>query len=89
MRDTTPEAAAFYRERMLALTPAARLAMAARMFSTARAFALAGIRLESERSGPGVDHEPAVVRELLFLRLYGREFNPPELERILARLRAP
>ncbi len=87
MRDTTPEAAALYREKLLALTAAARLAMATRMFSTAKVFALAGLRLESERSGVQEPLQPAAIRGLLFRRLYRRDFSPPELERILSHFR--
>jgi hypothetical protein len=42
MNDTSPEMAAFFKAKLLALGPAARLAMASRMFATAKTLVLAG-----------------------------------------------
>jgi hypothetical protein len=51
------------------------------MFSTAKTLALAGIRREGERAA-------SCSREQLFLRLYGREFDAREAQRIVEYLRA-
>jgi hypothetical protein len=80
MTDTSADVEARYRERLLALPPAARLEMASRMFSTARALAVAGLKLETESSNS--------IRERLFRRLYGRDFSQQEADRIAAHLRA-
>ncbi len=55
--------------------------MASRMFSTAQALALAGLRLEGQS-------DTASVREQLFRRFYGGEFDALEAERIVEYLRA-
>ena len=81
MTDTSPEVLSRYRAQLLALSPAARLAMASRMFSTAKALALAGILREDGRAASS-------SREQLFLRLYGREFDAQEAQRIVEYLRA-
>ncbi len=80
MTDTSPEILSRYRAQLLALPPAARLAMASRMFSTAKVLALAGIRREGGRAASS-------SREQLFLRLYGREFDAQEAQRIVEYLR--
>ncbi|MCK4410494.1 MAG: hypothetical protein KAW67_10425 [Candidatus Eisenbacteria sp.] len=51
------------------------------MFSTAKALALAGLQLEGGSA-------TASVREQLFRRLYGGEFDALEVERIVDYLRA-
>jgi hypothetical protein len=81
MTDTSPEVLSRYREQLLALPPGIRLAMASRMFSTAKALALAGLQLEGRSA-------TASVREQLFRRLYGGEFDALEAERIVEYLRA-
>jgi hypothetical protein len=50
------------------------------MFSTAKVLALAGIRREGGRAASS-------SREQLFLRLYGREFDAQEAQRIVEYLR--
>lgn len=55
--------------------------MASRMFSTAKALALAGLQLEGEAAA-------ASVRGQLFRRFYGGEFDALEVERIVEYLRA-
>ena len=57
------------------------MAMASRMFSTAKALALAGLQLEGEAAA-------ASVRGQLFRRFYGGEFDALEVERIVEYLRA-
>ena len=81
MTDTSSEVLARYQAQLLALSPGARLAMASRMFSTAKALALAGILREGGRS-------VSSRREQLFRRLYGGEFGAQEVERIVEYLRA-
>jgi hypothetical protein len=80
MTDASREVEARYRERLLALSAAARLEMASRMFSTAQALAVAGLVLESG--------SPVTTRERLFRRLYGNDFTEEEADRIAAHLRA-
>ena len=81
MTDTSSEVLSRYRAQLLALSPGARLAMASRMFATAKALALAGLQLEGEFAGVS-------VREQLFRRLYEGELDAFELERIVEYLRA-
>lgn len=81
MTDTPSAVSSRYRRQLLALPPAARLEMASRMFSTAKALALAGLKLEDDAS-------PASVREQLFRRLYGGDFSAFEMDRIVECLRA-
>jgi len=81
MTDTSSEVLSRYRAQLLALSPGARLAMASRMFATAKALALAGLQLEGEFAA-------ASVREQLFRRLYEGEFDALESDRIVEYLRA-
>jgi hypothetical protein len=81
MSDTTPEMAAEYRRRLMALSPERRVLMAFDMFDTARAFARGGIL----KDGPLPESE---VRCQLFLRFYGRDFSEDEKVKILAYLRS-
>ncbi len=78
MTDTSPEVLLRYRAQLLALPPGARLAMASRMFSTAKALALAGLRSE----------DGCTSREQLFRRFYGSDFDPLDVQRIIEHLRA-
>jgi hypothetical protein len=70
-----------YRAMLMALSPAERLAMACRMFSTARALAEAGIR---QGQDPVEDSAPA--RRRIFLHFYRNDFAPGETDRILCRI---
>ena len=81
MTDTSSEVLSRYQAQLLALPPGVRLAMASRMFATAKALALAGLQLEGESA-------TASVREQLFRRLYGGEFDAREVEQIVEYLRA-
>jgi hypothetical protein len=81
MTDTTPEMAELYHRLLMELPPARRLAMACDMFTTARAFARAGIL----RDGPLPESE---VRCRLFLHFYGSDFTEQEKTKILASLRS-
>ncbi len=65
--DTSPAAAARYAERLRALGPAERLAIAAGLTQGVRTLAEAGIRQRHPHAGP------AEVRHRLAELLYGRE----------------
>ena len=81
MTDTSSEVLSLYRRQLLALSPGARLAMASRMFATAKALALAGLQLDREFAAVS-------AREQLFRRLYEGEFDALEFDRIAEYLRA-
>ena len=59
-------------------TPTERLRMCARMFSTARALALAGM---TDADGP---MDASDQRRRLFLRFYGDEFTEPQRGAVIA-----
>jgi len=77
MNDTSVDVEARFLKLMLARSPAQRLAMACRMFSTAKALVRAGILEEYGLKGPNQ------VREYMFLRLYGQDFGETEKAKIL------
>jgi hypothetical protein len=83
VRDTSLEMEARYRAMLLARSGEERLKMAGSMYETARALVIASI-LASDPST-----SPAALRQALFLRFYGHEFDAGTRERILARLRTP
>lgn len=80
LTDTPPAMEARYREMLLARSGEERLKMAGSMYATARALVIASI-LEKDPSAT-----PPRLREALFLRFYGHEFDAASRERILARL---
>ena len=63
MNDTLPDADELYRRMLLRRSPAERLCMACRMFSSARALVRAGIPATSG----------AQIRRQMFLRLYAAD----------------
>jgi len=75
LKDTSPDVELLYRRRLMALSPAQRLHMAASMFDAARTLMEAGIR----RDHP--DLPPAQVRRELLRRLYPVEASPVLLAR--------
>ncbi len=79
MKDTSEAMQERYQAMLMALSPGERIAMACRMFNTAKALALAGIQ---HREGP-ID-DPILIRQKLFLHFYGNDFTPEETDRILA-----
>ena len=81
MKDTPDSVEAEYRRRVMSLEPGERLAMACRMFSAAKALALAGMTEREIESAGG-------VRAALFLRFYGRDFSEAERAKIVAHLNA-
>lgn len=75
--DTSAEIQAKYQEMLMALSPGERLAMACRMFDTARALVVAGLQTEENPEGH-------CLAARIFLRLYGSDFAPQERDRIVA-----
>ncbi len=80
MTDTPADVEALYRRMLLARSGEDRLRMGFSMYSTARAFVVASI-LEREPHA-----SPERIREAVFLRFYGRDFDDATREKILARL---
>lgn len=81
MKDTSAANERLYTRMLLALAPEERLAMACRMFSTARTLALAGLGA----SGPMSARE---ARAALLLRFYGQDFDRKKLDKISSHLAA-
>jgi len=79
MTDTPEHIALEYRKRLMALSPATRIAMACDMFGTAKALARANL------IQVGVTDEREIRRQL-FLRFYGSEFSESQKAKILAHL---
>jgi len=77
MSDTSVDVEERFLKLMLARSPAERLAMACRMFSTAKALVRAGILEEHGLI------DPYELREHMFLRLYGQDFGETEKAKIL------
>ena len=77
MNDTAAEVEARFRKLMLERSPAQRLVMACRMFATAKTLVQVGI-LEAY----GL-RESDLMREHIFLRLYGKDFSEDEKAEIL------
>jgi len=80
MKDTAPDIEKRFREMMLSRSPGERLAMACRMFSTAKSLVLAGISQEPE------EQQREGIRRRLFLRFYRDDFGPAERKKILEHL---
>ena len=78
MKDTSTAIERLFTNRLMSLAPEERLAMAYRMFSTAKALIRAG-------TPAGGAMSTAETRALLFLRLYGQDFNRAERAKVLAR----
>ena len=74
--DTSPDFARRHRESLMSLSGAQRLKMGMGMFSSARAFAIAGIK----HSNPGAS-EIQIKREL-FLRFYKTDFTEAQVKKI-------
>ena len=80
MKDTSPEVERRFNDLLRRLSPAERLAMCCRMFTTAKSLARAGIVQAGAQTA-------AATRKQLFLRFYGRDFTEPERARIISGLR--
>jgi hypothetical protein len=81
MKDTPTSIEQLFTRKLLALAPDERLAMACRMFSTAKELARVGISAGGAMSA-------AEVRTMIFLRLYGQDFDQVRCAKILSRLEA-
>jgi hypothetical protein len=79
IRDTSEEMRTRYRDMIMALTPEQRLVMCTRMWADARTLVIAGL---ADAPNP----EGHSLRARIFLRMYGRDFEPAERERIVAAL---
>ena len=80
MRDTPPDVDARYRQMLLERSGEDRLRMGFSMYATARALVVASILAKE----PGAS--PERIREAIFLRFYGRDFDQATRERIVATL---
>ena len=80
MRDTPPDVDARYRQMLLARPGEDRLRMGFSMYATARALVVASILAEEPEASP------ERLREAIFLRFYGRDFDEATRDRIVARL---
>ena len=83
MRDTSPEMEEKYRAMLMARSGEERLKMGNSMYATARALVIASI-LERDAS-----ISPAALRQAVFMRFYGYEFDAATRERILTWLAEP
>lgn len=81
MKDTSETVERLFTRKLLALEPEKRLAMACRMFSAARELIRAGISAEGEIA-------TSEFRAIMFLRLYGQDFNQGKCTKILCRIKA-
>ena len=76
--DALPEVEERYRAMLMQRTGEERLKMGCAMRDTARAFVEAALREQSP------DATVATIRQGLFLRFYGHEFDAPTCDKILA-----
>ena len=81
MNDTPEAVQDLYRTLLMRRSGSERLQMGCAMFDTARAFALANLRLLS--------HNDNELRVHLFVRTYGGDFDAEAVERISAWLSTP
>lgn len=80
MKDTPSDLDAMYRQMLLARPDEDRLRMAFSMYSTARALVVGSIVEREPQASPGR------LRQRLFLRFYGPDFDAETRQKILARL---
>ena len=80
MNDTSPGMAERYRKMLMARSGAERLMMGDSMYATARTLVVASL-LERDPSA-----SPAALRQAIFLRFYGGDFDSATQQRVLARL---
>lgn len=81
MNDTPEAVQHVYRTLLMCRSGSERLHMGCAMFDTARAFARANLRASS--------HGDDELRVRLFIRTYGRDFDPVTAQRIAAWLSTP
>jgi hypothetical protein len=80
MNDTPPEVERQYRAMLLQRSGETRLLMGGSMYAAARALVRASILAATPNASP------AQLRQAIFLRFYGHEFDTPALDKILAAL---
>jgi hypothetical protein len=80
MNDTSPEVERRYHAMLLERSPEARLLMGDSMYAAARALVRASILAATPNASP------AQLRQQIFLRFYGHEFDAPARDKILAAL---
>ena len=80
MHSESPQLEKLYIEMLMSLSPGERLMMACRMYDTAKALVIAGIRMQMPNASE------AQVRAQVFLRMHGTDFTPEELAKILREL---
>jgi len=80
MNDTHPEIERRYRTMLLQRSAEARVLMGDSMYAAARALVRASILAATPHASP------AQVRQQIFLRFYGHEFDAHTLDQILAAL---
>jgi hypothetical protein len=80
MNDTLPEVERQYRAMLLQRSGEARLLMGDSMYAAARALVRASILAAAPNASPGQ------LRQQIFLRFYGHEFDARAREKILAAL---
>ena len=83
MKDTPADVGARYRHMLLARPGEDRLRMGFSMYATARSLVVASILAREP------DASPERVREAIFLRFYGRDFDEATRDRIALRLTRP
>ena len=83
MRDTPADVDTRYRQMLLARPGEDRLRMGFSMYATARALVVASILAKEPEASP------ERIREAIFLRFYGRDFDQATRERIVATLARP
>lgn len=80
MTDTSPEVERTFREMLLERSGEERLKMGCSMHATAQALVHASVMEKDPLASP------ATLRRALFLRFYGRDFDPETREKILCAL---
>lgn len=78
MNDTPGAIEDKFREMIMTCSPADRIAMACRMFATARSLTAAGIHQTSPDLGADE------IKQRIFLRFYSHEYGETELQEILS-----
>lgn len=83
MKDTPADVEARYRRMLLARPGEDRLLMGFSMYATARAMVIASILAREP------DASPERIRQAIFLRFYGRDFDEATRDRIAVSLARP
>jgi len=80
MDDTSMEIKQRYKEMLLSKSPLERLRMASRMYDSGKKLAIAGILKERQHL------DSSRLRGQLFIRIYGSDFSPADIERIIKKI---